>query len=137
MAGPEKRRAERYEIRVPVHVCASRGGRMEFHIGQIRDISRTGILVHTAVKCELGAELELVFCMTGQAGPQSCILVHASARAVRAEKLEGAKEGATEGATGGATGATRGAAGARELVYGVAVEIDRMEFLRPDVTDLK
>lgn len=106
----EKRRADRYDINAPVHACVSLHGKVEFHIGQIHDISRTGIFFHAPVQVEVGTGLELAFCLPAENGPKGCVFARASCRAVRSQEV------ASEG----------------EKVYGIAVDIDGIEFIRPN-----
>jgi hypothetical protein len=54
----ENRKAVRFAVRVPLHVCATKDPLPEFHTGQLRDISRTGILFHSQVTFEAGTNLE-------------------------------------------------------------------------------
>jgi len=109
----ENRRASRFEIHVPVQLCASKNETVEFHIGQIRDISRTGILFQSQLNFEVGSSVELVFCLPTESGPSACVLVHASAKAVRTQELSGE-------------------AGPH---FAIAVAIDRIDFLRPGESD--
>jgi PilZ domain len=106
----ERRRADRYNISAPVHVCVSLHGKVEFHIGQIQDISRTGIRFHAPIPIEVGTGIELAFCLPAGNGPTGCVFARASCRAVRNQEV----------------------AGEGEKVYGIAVDIDRIEFLKPD-----
>ena len=53
----EPRKAARFAVRVPPHVCMI-NGLPELHTGQLRDISRTGILFHSQVTFEAGTNLE-------------------------------------------------------------------------------
>src|ERR1700678_1768456 len=71
---PENRKAVRYDIHVPVQICASQHSPAEFHAAQLRDISRTGIFFHSEICFEVGATLELAFCLPAERERNSCVL---------------------------------------------------------------
>lgn len=106
----EKRRANRYDISAPVHVCVSLAGKLEFHIGQIRNISRTGILFQAPLHVELGTNLELAFCLPEERRAAGCVMARGSCRVVRSAEV----------------------GGQGEKVFGIAVEIDRIEYFRAE-----
>jgi hypothetical protein len=108
----ERRKARRYEVYLPLQVCVSRKKPAEFHSAQLRDISRTGIYFHTNIAIESGAGIELTFALPTDK-ERSSVLVRASAKALRVSQLE------DEVAP----------------VYGVAAIIDRIDFVRPVMTN--
>jgi c-di-GMP-binding flagellar brake protein YcgR len=108
----ERRKARRYEVYLPLQVCTSRKKPAEFHTAQLRDISRTGIYFHSNVAIDSGAGMELTFALPTEKD-RSSVLVRASAKAVRVATLE--HETAP--------------------VYGVAAVIDRIDFVRPVMTN--
>ncbi len=85
----------------------------EFHTAQLRDISRTGIYFHSNVAIEAGAGIELTFALPTEKDRGNSVLVRASAKALRVLQLE------DEVAP----------------VYGVAATIDRIDFVRPVMTN--
>jgi hypothetical protein len=85
----------------------------EFHTAQLRDISRTGIYFHSNVPIDSGAGIELTFALPTERERGSSVLVRASAKAVRVSPLQ------DEAAP----------------VYGVAATIDRIDFVRPVMTN--
>jgi c-di-GMP-binding flagellar brake protein YcgR len=109
----ERRKARRYEVYLPLQVCMSRKKPAEFHTAQLRDISRTGIYFHSNVAIESGAGIELTFALPTEKERGSSVLVRASAKALRVSKFE------DEVAP----------------VYGVAATIDRIDFVRPVMTN--
>ena len=109
----ERRKARRYEVFLPVQVCTSRKRPAEFHTAQLRDISRTGIYFHSSVPVEDGATMELTFALPAERHGGQSVLVRASAKALRVSPL------ADEVAP----------------VYGVAALIDRIDFVRPVMTN--
>jgi hypothetical protein len=108
----ENRKAARFTVRVPLHVCATKGGLPEFHTGQLRDISRTGILFHSQVSFEVGTNLELTFCPPPEKEHATCVLVRASSKTLRTWELPGQPI----------------------TLYEVAVIIERIDLLRPDAS---
>jgi len=109
----ERRKARRYEVYLPLQVCMSRKKPAEFHTAQLRDISRTGIYFHSNVAIEAGAGIELTFALPTEKDRGNSVLVRASAKALRVLQLE------DEVAP----------------VYGVAATIDRIDFVRPVMTN--
>ena len=108
----ERRKARRYEVYLPVQVCMSKHRPMEYHTGQLRDVSRTGIFFHSDVPIESGAGLELTFSLPAERERGTSVLVRASARTLRSTQIPGEVT----------------------PVYGVAVAIDRIDFVRPVVS---
>jgi hypothetical protein len=108
----ERRKARRYEVYLPVQVCMSKHRPMEYHTGQLRDVSRTGIFFHSDVPIESGAGLELTFSLPAERERGTSVLVRASARTLRSTPI----------------------AGETTPVYGIAVAIDRIDFVRPVVS---
>lgn len=106
----EKRKAARFAVHVPMQVCTSKDGRPEFHNGQLRDISRTGILFHSEISFEPGTSLDLTFCLPAEKDRTTCTLVRASSKALRTSRLPDEPSPR----------------------YAVAVVIDHIDFLRPD-----
>lgn len=108
----ERRKARRYEVYLPLQVCISHNGLAEFFTAQLRDVSRTGIYFQSNVAPEEGAGLELTFALPTERDRGASVLVRASARALRVSPL----------------------AGEIVPIYGVAAEIDRIDFVRPVVS---
>ena len=109
----ERRRARRYEVYLPLQVCMSRKRPAEFHTAQLRDISRSGIYFHSGVRIDPGTGVELTFALPTERENGASILVRASAKALRVSAIQG------------------------ELspLYGVAATIDRIDFVRPAVSN--
>ncbi len=107
----ERRKARRYEVYLPLQVCTSRLRPAEFHMAQLRDISRSGIYFHSGVAVEPGTGMELTFALPTERERGSSVLVRASAKVLRISELKG------------------------ELtpIFGVAATIDRIDFVRPVV----
>jgi hypothetical protein len=108
----ERRKARRYEVYLPLQVCLSRKKPAEFHTAQLRDISRTGIYFHCNVPVDSGAGMELTFALPTEK-ERGSVLVRASAKAVRVSPLP------DEVAP----------------IYGIAAVIDRIDFVRPVMTN--
>jgi hypothetical protein len=108
----ERRKARRYEVYLPVQVCMSKQRPLEYHTGQLRDVSRTGIFFHSQVPIDSGTGLELTFSLPAERDRGTSVLVRASAKTIRASQL----------------------AGEVTPVYGVAAAIDRIDFVRPVVS---
>lgn len=108
----ERRKARRYEVYLPVQVCMSKQRPLEYHTGQLRDVSRTGIFFHSQVPIDSGTGLELTFSLPAERDRGTSVLVRASAKTIRTSQLDG------------------------EItpVYGVAAAIDRIDFVRPVVS---
>jgi PilZ domain len=106
----EKRKAARFTVHVPIHVCVSKDGLPQFHSGQLQDISRTGILFHSEISFEPGTSLDLTFCLPAEKDRTTCTLVRASSKALRTWQIPD------------------------ELtpLYAIAVVIDHIDFLRPE-----
>ncbi len=102
----ERRKARRYEVYLPVQVCMSKQRPLEYHTGQLRDVSRTGIFFHSQVPIDSGTGLELTFSLPAERDRGTSVLVRASAKTIRASQL----------------------AGEVTPVYGVAAAIDRIDF---------
>jgi PilZ domain len=105
----ERRKARRYEVYLPVQVCMSKRRPTEFHTGQLRDVSRTGIYFHSHVHIDPGAGVELTFALPGERERGMSVLVRASAKALRISQLDGEVT----------------------PLFGVAATIDRIDFVRP------
>jgi hypothetical protein len=108
----ERRKARRYEVYLPVQVCLAKHRPADFHTGQLRDVSRSGIFFHSQVPLEPGTHVELTFSLPGERERGTSVLVRASARALRVDALQG------------------------EItpLFGVAATIDRLDFVRPVVS---
>lgn len=108
----ERRMARRYEVYLPVQVCLPRQRPAEFHTGQLRDVSRTGIFFHSHVPIDPGTGVELTFALPGERDRGMSVLVRASAKAIRVDSING------------------------EItpMFGVAASIDRIDFVRPVVS---
>jgi PilZ domain len=108
----ENRKAVRYDIHVPLQVCMSQRQPPEFHGGQLRDISRTGILFHSEISFEIGTTLELAFCLPAEKERSSCVLARATVKTIRAWELPGEPT----------------------PLYGIAVTIERIELVQPSTS---
>ena len=83
----ERRKARRYEVYLPVQVCMSKHRPLEFHTGQLRDVSRTGIFFHSDVAIPSGTGLELTFSLPAERERGTSVLVRASARTLRSTQM--------------------------------------------------
>jgi hypothetical protein len=108
----ERRKARRYEVYLPVQVCMAKRRPADFHTGQLRDVSRSGIFFHSHVPMEPGTQVELTFSLPGERERGTAVLVRASAKALRVNALEGEVT----------------------PLFGVAATIDRLDFVRPVVS---
>jgi hypothetical protein len=108
----ENRKAVRYDIHVPMQVCASQHQPPGFYGGQLRDISRTGILFHSDISFEIGTTLELAFCLPGEKERISCVLARATVKTIRAWELPDEPT----------------------PLFGIAVTIERIAFEQPAAT---
>jgi hypothetical protein len=109
----ERRKARRYEVYLPLQVCMSRKRPAEFFTAQLRDISRSGIYFHSNVGMEPGTSVELTFALPAERENGPSVVVRASAKALRVSALDG------------------------EItpMFGVAATIDRIDFVRPVVSN--
>lgn len=105
----ERRKARRYEVYLPLQVCRSRRRPAEFYTAHLRDISRSGLYFHSEQPIDPGAPIELTFALPTDRDRAASVLVRASAKALRVSQL----------------------AGEVTPIYGVAVTIDRIDFVRP------
>ena len=85
----ERRKARRYEVYLPVQVCMSKHRPLEYHTGQLRDVSRTGIFFHSDVPIESGTGLELTFSLPAERERGTSVLVRASAKTLRSTQIPG------------------------------------------------
>jgi hypothetical protein len=108
----ERRNARRYELYLPVQVCLSRQRPVEFHTGQLRDVSRSGVYFHSYVSMDAGTGMELTFSLPAEKERGTSVLVRASAKALRVSPLHGEET----------------------PIYGVAATIDRIDFIRPVIS---
>jgi hypothetical protein len=108
----ENRKAARYDVHVPMQVCMSQRQPPEFHGGQLRDISRTGILFHSEISFEIGTTLELTFCLPAAQERSTCVLARATVKTIRAWELPGEPT----------------------PLFGIAVAIDRIAFEQPSTS---
>ncbi len=108
----ENRTAVRYKIHVPVQICVSQRQPPVFHAGQLRDISRTGILFHSEILFEVGTTLELAFCLPAERERNSCVLARATVTTLRTWELPGEPV----------------------PLHGIAVTIDRIDFAQPSTS---
>jgi PilZ domain len=109
----ERRKARRYQVYLPLQVCTSNTRPLEFHTAQLRDISRTGLYFLSDVAVPAGAGLELTFALPGDATRETAVLVRASAKALRATVIKGETT----------------------PLYGIAATIDRIDLVRPVITN--
>lgn len=105
----ERRKARRYEVYLPLQVCTSRRRPAEFHTGQLRDISRTGVYFQSNVPFDPGTRMELTFALPTERDTNATALIRASAEVLRIATFE------DEVAP----------------VYGIAATIERIDFVRP------
>jgi hypothetical protein len=108
----ENRKAVRYDIHVPMQVCMPQRQPPEFHGGQLRDISRTGILFHSEISFEIGTTLELAFCLPAEQERSSWALARATVKTVPAWELPGKPT----------------------PLFGIAVTADRIAFEQPSTS---
>jgi hypothetical protein len=108
----ENRKAVRYDIHVPVQICMSQHSPPEFHAGQLRDISRTGILFHSEMLFDVGTTLELALCLPAERERNSCVLVRATVKTLRTWELPDEPV----------------------PLFGIAVTIDRIDFAQPSTS---
>jgi hypothetical protein len=73
-------RAARCAVRVPLPTCATKDGLPELHTGQLRDISRAGILLHSQVCFEIGSNLEVTSCLPQKKERTTGVLVRPDPR---------------------------------------------------------
>ena len=109
----ERRKGRRYVVRIPLQVCMPRKRPVEFHTAWVRDVSRSGIYFHSGVSIDPGATIELTFALPSEESPSTSVLVRASAKALRVSPIGGEPSS----------------------LYGVAAVIDRLDFVRPVVTN--
>jgi PilZ domain len=108
----ENRKAVRYDIHVPVQVCVSQRQSVDFHAGQLRDISRTGILFHSEILFEVGTTLEPAFCLPAERERNSSVLARATVKKLRTWELPDDPVS----------------------LYGIAVTIDWIDFAQPSTS---
>ena len=108
----ERRNARRYDLYLPVQVCLSVQRPVEFHTGQLRDVSRSGVYFHSHVPIDAGTGMELTFSLPAEKDRGTSVLVRASAKALRVSPLLGEEK----------------------PLYGVAATIDRIDFIRPVIS---
>jgi hypothetical protein len=109
----ECRKARRYQVYLPLQVCTSNTRPAEFYTAQLRDISRTGLYFLSHMSLAPGTGIELTFALPGDSGRGTSVLVRASAKALRATPLQGEVT----------------------PIYGVAATIDRIDLVRPVITN--
>lgn len=109
----ERRKARRYQVYLPLQVCTTETRPPGFHTAQLRDISRTGLYFLSNTALAAGTGIELTFALPNDSSRGSSVLVRASAKALRATIIHG------------------------ELtpVYGIAASIDRIDLVRPEITN--
>ena len=108
----ENRKVVRYDIHVPMQVCMPQRQPPKFHGGQLRNISRTGILFHSEISFEIGTTLELAFCLPAEQERSSCVPARATVKTVRAWELPGEPT----------------------PLFGIAVTVDRIAFEQPSTS---
>src|ERR1700733_8719145 len=79
----ERRKARRYELYLPVQVCLSVQRPVEFHTGQLRDVSRSGVFFQSSVPIDTGTGMELTFSLPAEKDRGTTVLVRARATAWR------------------------------------------------------
>lgn len=105
----EQRRAQRYDIRLPLQICVSGRQPVEFCTGELRNISRLGLYFLSDASWEPGTVMELTFALPTERERNFSVLVRASAKVLRLSPI-----------AGGVTPR-----------FGVAATIDRLDFVRP------
>jgi c-di-GMP-binding flagellar brake protein YcgR len=80
---PERRKAQQFSIRVPVTVKYTRAGHYEF-TGVSRDLSASGMFLHTDSNIEEGAQVEVILTLPSKASEQVTIQVRGTV--VRVER---------------------------------------------------
>jgi hypothetical protein len=108
----ENRMAVRYNIQVPLQICVSQQQPPEFNVGQLLNISRVGMLFSSGISFEIGATLELAFCLPAERERNSCVLARATVKTLRAWQLPGEPA----------------------PLFGIAVTIDRIDFTQPSTS---
>jgi hypothetical protein len=109
----ERRKAKRYEVYLPLQVCTSGKRASEFSTAQLRDISRSGIFFHCSTPIAPGTPVELTFALPAEGDRGTSVLVRASAKTIRMSELDGQTS----------------------PIYGIAASIDRLDFVRPVITN--
>lgn len=109
----ERRKARRFEVYLPLQVSTSKKGGSEFHSAQLRDVSRSGIFFHANDPIAPGTAVELTFALPAEREGGPSVLVRASANALRVTELDGETS----------------------PIYGIAARIERIDFVRPVITN--
>jgi hypothetical protein len=109
----ERRKARRFEVYLPLQVSTSNKGGTGFSSAQLRDISRSGIFFHSSAAIAPGTAVELTFALPAERDGGPSVLVRASANALRVTQLDGETS----------------------PIYGIAARIDRIDFVRPMITN--
>jgi len=109
----ERRKARRFEVYLPLQVSTSGKGCSDFYSAQLRDISRSGIFFHSSAPIAPGTAVELTFALPAERDRGTSVLVRASANALRMTELDGETS----------------------PIYGIAARIDRLDFVRPVITN--
>jgi hypothetical protein len=108
----ERRKARRFEVYLPLQVSTSGKG-CDFYSAQLRDISRSGIFFHSGAPIAPGTAVELTFALPAERDRGTSVLVRASGKALRMTELDGETS----------------------PIYGIAARIDRLDFVRPVITN--
>lgn len=109
----ERRGARRYGVYLPLQVFLPKRHSGEYYTANLRDVSRTGIYFQSDVAVGPGTRLELTFALPTGHEAHPSVLIRASAKALRVVPVEGEPR----------------------AIYGVAATIDRIDFVRPVVTN--
>jgi PilZ domain len=108
----DRRSARRYSVYLPLQVFLANKPSHEVYSARLQDVSRSGIYFHSKAAIDPGTRLELTFALPTERDTGS-VLIRASARALRSTAIEGEPT----------------------PLYGVAATIDRIDFVRPVVTN--
>ncbi|MGA2963231.1 MAG: PilZ domain-containing protein [Candidatus Korobacteraceae bacterium] len=80
---PERRKAQQFSARLPVTVKYTQAGHYEF-TGVSRDVSASGIFLHTDSKIEEGAQVEVMLTLPAKKSEQNTVQVRGTV--VRVER---------------------------------------------------
>ena len=107
----ERRKAQRYDVYLPLRLSLPGASAPRVYAAQLRDISRQGVYFHSPVSVEPDTKLELTFALPTDKERGTSPVVRATAKALRVDPIEGEQA----------------------PLYGVAAKIDRIDFVRPIV----
>ncbi len=105
----EQRKAQRFEIQLPVEVLRAGGERLP-QSGKTRNISSSGVLFVAGREVEVGGPIEYVVTLTTESGAK--VNLRCMGKVMRLERIDPATED--------------------EEAFAVAVTLERYEFMRPN-----